>query len=142
MTKVLATNNPSTYAQTKEKPEWETAMIVDYDSLMKNKTWTLVPHPPGKNLVGCKWIYKTKFTTEGQIEKYKAWLVAKGFSQQEDIDYNEFFSPVAIMNTVRTIRSLVASYKWEIHQMDVKSMFLNGDFHEDIYATTTWFYHR
>jgi hypothetical protein len=57
--------NPSTYEQDNDKPEWESPMTTEYDSLMKNKTWTLVPLPPRKNLVGCKWIYKTKFTVEG-----------------------------------------------------------------------------
>jgi hypothetical protein len=78
-------------------------------------------------------LYKTNFTAEGQIEKHKARLVAKGFNQQECIDYNETFSPVAKMNTIRTILSLTASYKWEIHQMYFKSDFLNGDINEDIY---------
>ena len=83
--------------------------------------------------VGCKWVYKTKFTAEGQIEKYQARLVAKGFNQLEGIDYNETFAPVAKMNTIRTILSIASSYKWEIHQMDVKSAFLNGDLNEEIY---------
>ena len=68
-----------------------------------------------------------------QIEKYKARLVAKGFNQLEGIDYNETFAPVAKMNTIRTILSIASSYKWEIHQMDVKSAFLNGDLHEYIF---------
>ena len=133
MTKVLATYDHISYAKAKGKPEWEQAMTVEYDSLIKNKTWTLVPLPPGKNLVGCKWIYKTKFTSDGHIEKHKARLVAKGFSQREGVDYNETFAPVAKMNTIRTILSLAASYKWEIHQMDVKSVFLNGNLSEEIY---------
>jgi hypothetical protein len=65
VTKFLSTNYPSTYAQAKDKHGWEKSMTTEYDSLMNNKTWTLVPLPYGKNLVGCKWIYKTKFTTEG-----------------------------------------------------------------------------
>ena len=104
-------------------------MLKQY-SLMKNKTWSLVPLPVGKNLVGCKWVYKTKFTAEGQIEKYKARLVAKGFNQLEGIDCNETFSHDAKMNTIRTILSIGSSYKWEIHQMYVKSAFLNGDLNE------------
>ena len=77
-----------------------------------------------RELVGCKWVYKTKFTIDGRIEKYKAILVAKGFNQLEGIDYNETFAPISKMNTIRTILSIVASYKWELHQMDVKSDFL------------------
>jgi hypothetical protein len=65
MEKVLDTDDPSTYAEAKGKPEWEKAMVVEYDSLIKNHTWDLVPLPPGKNLVGCKWVYKTKFITDG-----------------------------------------------------------------------------
>ena len=67
----------------------------EYDSLMKNQTWSLVPLPSGKQLVGCKWVYKTKFTADRQNEKYKARLVAKGFNQLEGIDYNETFALVA-----------------------------------------------
>ena len=75
MTKVLVTNDPSTYAQAKYKPEWENKITVEYNSLLKNKTWTLVPLPLGKNLVGCKWLNKINFTIERHIEKHKAWLV-------------------------------------------------------------------
>ena len=108
-------------------------MTTEYESLMKNKTWSLVPLPVGKNLVRCKWVYKTKFTIEGEIEKYKDRLVEKGFNQLEAIDYNETFDPIAKMNTIRTILFIASSYKWEIHQMDVKSAFLNGDLDEEIY---------
>ncbi len=120
MTKVLATNDPTSYAQAKGKPHWEQVMFIEYEYFMKNKIWSLVRLPLGKNLVGWKWVYKTKFTAEWQIEKYKARLVAKGFNQLEGIDYNETVALVAKMNTIRTILSLVASYKWEIHQMDIK----------------------
>ena len=141
MTKVLATDDPTSYAQAQGKPQWEQAMTAEYESLMKNKNWSLVPLPVGKNLVGCKCVYKTKFITEGQIEKYKARLVAKGFNQLEGIYYNETFAPVTKMNTIRTILSIASYYKWEIHQMDVKSAFLNGDLNEEyLYETTSWFY--
>jgi len=133
MTKVLATYDLTSYVKAKDKPEWEQDMTIEYNSLIKNNTWTLFPFPPRKNLVGCKWLYKKKFTSDGQIEKHKAILVVKGFSQQEGIDYNETFAHVAKMDTIITIISLVASYKWEIHQMDVKSSFLNGNLSEEIY---------
>jgi hypothetical protein len=65
MTKLLATYDPTTYAQAKGQPHWEQAMIAKYESLIKNKTWTLFPLPPGNNLIGCKWVCKKKFTVEG-----------------------------------------------------------------------------
>ena len=82
MTKVLATYGPYTYAQAKDKTKLEKSMTSECNSLTKNKTWTLIPLPRGNNLVGCKWIYKTKFTLEGNIENHKARFVAKCFSQQ------------------------------------------------------------
>ena len=90
-------------------------MSVEYDSLMKNNTWHLVHLPSKKKLVGCKWIYKTEFITNGKIEKHKAWLVAKGLCQQEGNDYTEYFSLVVKMNRIRNIISLIASYQSRIH---------------------------
>ena len=92
MTKCLSTYDPTTYYQAKGKTHWEQAMTTECDSLMKNKTWSLVPLPPRKKFVGCKWVYKTKFTTDRKIEKYKSILVAKGFNQLEGIDYKNFCS--------------------------------------------------
>ena len=89
--------------------------------------------PKERKLVRCKWVYRTKYGPNGKIDKHKARLVAKGFSQVEGIDYTETFSPVAKMNSIRLVLSLAASLKWEVHQMDVKSVFLHGDLHEEIY---------
>ena len=108
-------------------------MNEEYRSLMANGTWDLVPLPKGRKLVRCKWVYRTKYASDGSIEIHKARLVAKGFSQVEGIDYNETFSPVAKMNSIRIVLSLVASHKWEVHQMDVKYAFLHGDLKEEIY---------
>jgi hypothetical protein len=102
----------------------------EYKSLMKNGTWEFTTLPKGKSVVGCKWTYKTKFTSYGAIEKYKARLVAKGFSQMEGIDYTETFAPVAKMSSIRTIVALAAKFGWKIFQMDVKSAFLHGDLKE------------
>eukprot|EP00253_Pinus_taeda_P023918 PITA_23918 len=104
-----------------------------YHSLLANDTWDLVPLPKGRKLVRCKWVYRTKYGRDGKVDKHKARLVAKGFSQVEGIDYTETFSPVAKMNSIRFVLSLAASLKWEVHQMDVKSAFLHGDLHEEIY---------
>eukprot|EP00253_Pinus_taeda_P001541 PITA_01541 len=108
-------------------------MNEEYRSLLANDTWDLVPLPKGQKLVRCKWVYRTKYGPDGKVDKYKARLVAKGFSQVEGLDYTETFSPVAKMNSIRLVLSLAASSKWEVHQMDVKSAFLHGDLHEEIY---------
>jgi hypothetical protein len=78
-------------------------------------------------------VYRTKYASDGSVERHKSRLVAKGFSQVEGIDYNEMFSPIAKMNSIHLVLALVASHKWEIHQMDVKSAFLHGDLQEEIY---------
>jgi len=86
----------------------------------------------GAKTVGCKWVYKTKCDSKGNIKRYKARLVAKGFTQREGVDYNETFSPVSCKDSFRIIIDLVAHYDLELHQMDVKTAFLNGDLYEDV----------
>ena len=89
--------------------------------------------PPGRKLVQCKWVYKTKFTADGSPLKYKAILVSKGYSQVHGIDYNETFSPVEKMDSIRLALAIAASRQWEVHHMDVKCVFLNGYLTEEIY---------
>ena len=108
-------------------------MDEEYRSLMANDTWDLVSLPKGRKLVRCKWIYRTKYASDGSVERLKERLVAKGFSQVEGIDYNETFALVAKMNSSCLILSLVALHNWEVHQMDVKSSFLHDDLQEEIY---------
>ena len=96
-----------------------------------------------RKLVQCKWVYKTKLATDGSPLKYKARLVAKGYSQVHGIDYNETFSPVAKMDSIRLALAIAASRQWEVHHMDVKCAFLNGDLTEEIYiyaAASRFFY--
>ena len=81
----------------------------------------------------CKWIFKTKKDSKGNVERYKAHLVAKGFTQKEGIDYKETFSPVYLKDSFRIIMALVAHFNLELHHMDVKTVFLNGDIDEIIY---------
>jgi hypothetical protein len=108
-------------------------MNEEYRSLMEHDTWDLVPLPKGRKLVRCKWVYRTKYASDGIIERQKARLVAKAFSQVEGIEFNETFAPVAKMNSIRLVLSLATSHKWEVHQMDVKSAFLHGYLQEEIY---------
>src|SRR3954464_12702886 len=100
----------------------------------KNNTWELVPLPAGKRTVGCKWVYTVKQTPEGNVDRYKTRLVAKGYSQMYGIDYDESFAPVANMSTVRNwchVRQTSAGRY--VHQLDVKNAFLHGDLQEEVY---------
>ena len=108
-------------------------MKEEFNSLQKKNTWELVDLPLGRKLVQCKWVYKTKFSADGSHLKNKARLVSKGYSQVHGIDYNETFAPVAKMDSIRLDLAIAASKQWEVHHMDVKCAFLNGDLTEEIY---------
>ena len=105
----------------------------EMESMSSNHVWDLEEIPKGAKTVGCKWVYKTKYDSNGNVEKYKARLVAKGFTQREGVDYNETFSPVSCKYSFRIIMALVAHFDLELHQMDVKTTFLNGDLEENFY---------
>ena len=109
-------------------------MIEEYQSIMKNDVWDVVPRPKGKSVVTSKWIYKIKHATDGSIEKYKAIFVAHGFSQKQGIDYEETFAPVARYTSIRSVLALATMMKWKIHQMDVKTSLLNGAVEEEVYV--------
>ena len=100
---------------------------------MKNDVWDIVLRPEGKFVVTSKWIYKIKHTTDGSIEKHKAIFFSRGFSQVERIDYEETFAPVARYTSIWMIISLATSMGWRLHQMDVKTTFLNGEIEEEVY---------
>ena len=101
-------------------------MVEEYDSIMRNEVWEVVPRPEGKSVVTSKWLFKVKNVADGSIEKHKARFVVRGFSQVEGIDYDETFAPVARHTSIHTIMAIVAEMGWRIHQMDVKTAFLNG----------------
>eukprot|EP00253_Pinus_taeda_P014834 PITA_14834 len=126
---------PQTYSEAKGISEWEQAMDAEFQSLQKNHTWILSDLSEGKKPISCKWLYKVKYKADGTLDKYKARLVARGFSQKEGIDYEETFAPTAKMSTIRLVLALAAQFKWKVHQMDVKSAFLNGDLQEEVYMT-------
>ena len=112
---------------------WKEAINDEMDSIIGNKTWKLVDLPPGSNPIGCKWIFRKKMKIDGTIDKFKARLVAKGFKQKEGLDYFDTYAPVARITTIRLLIALASIYKLEIHQMDVKTAFLNGELDEEIY---------
>ena len=113
--------------------EWKEAMDSEYRSLMENEAWELVELPENKKAIGCKWVFKTKFNADGEIERYKSRLVAKGYSQTPSVDYEETFSPVVKFTSIRTIIALAVKKEMVVHQMDVVTAFLNGELEEDIY---------
>jgi len=108
-------------------------MDLEMDSMYSNQVWELVDLPEGVKPIGCKWIYKRKRGADGRVKTYKARLVAKGYTQKEGIDYEETFSPVAMLKSIRILLSIAAHLDYEIWQMDVKTAFLNGRLEESIY---------
>ncbi len=115
------------------KEWWEFAMQEEYDPLMRNNTWILVPLLAGRKPVSCKWVFKIKQGANGEVERYKARLVARGFTQTYEVDYNKTFAPIAKFTSIRCILALAALEDMEIHQMDMKIAFLNGELEEEIY---------
>ena len=109
-------------------------MQTEMDSIQENQTWELSVLPANHKAIGLKWVFKVKKDPDGNITKYKARFVAKGYAQREGVEFEEVFSPVARMETIRLLIALAAQRSWEIHHMDVKSAFLNGDLMEEVYV--------
>ncbi|KAJ0457293.1 putative RNA-directed DNA polymerase [Helianthus annuus] len=135
-----ATHDPKSYLSAIKQSHWLTAMTKELQALHHNHTWSLVPRPPDRHVVGCKWIFRTKFLSDGSVDRYKARLVAQGYSQYPGIDYSHTFSPVVKATTVRIILSLAVLNKWKLHQLDVNNAFLHGrlDYYV-LMGTTPWF---
>ena len=112
---------------------WKKAMNIEMESMGSNKVWELEDLPERIKPIGCKWVYKRKRGVDGKVETFKARLVAKGYRQKEGIDYDEIFSPVAMLKFIRILLSIAVALDYEIWQMDVKMAFLNGYLDESIY---------
>ena len=127
---------PITYSdviKSHEKDLWLEAMNDEIDSMKRNSVWELCDLPEERKAIGCKWVFKKKLWVDGSIDKFKARLVAKGYIQKEGIDFQKTYSPVAKFASIRIILAIVAHLDLELHQMDVKTAFLNGELQEDIY---------
>ena len=113
--------------------KWLDVIIEGLKSIDHNDVWDLVELLEGCKRFRCKWVYKTKRDSNGNEEWYKAILVAKGFTQKDGVDYKETFSPFSRNESFRIIMALVAHYNLKLHQMDVKTIFLNGNLEENVY---------
>lgn len=128
--------DPLTVSEALQRPDadmWRAAMEAELNSLRKAGTYELVPLPADRSAIPSKWVFKTKRGADGLIKKYKARLVAQGCRQEYGVDYVETFAPVARLSSIRAVLALVAHHDWELHQMDVRSAYLNGDLDEEIY---------
>jgi hypothetical protein len=135
MVKVIQEVEPTCFEHSIGNPKWDNAMDEEMATLdvNANATWELVALPKDKKTIGCKWVYKVKHNADGSVSKYKARLITKGYAQTYGIDYEETYSPIAKMTTIRTIIAMAATKGWSLHQMDVKNAFLHGDLQEEIY---------
>jgi hypothetical protein len=123
---------PSSFEEADKLQVWKDAIPEEYRSIIKNDVWDIVPRPKDKSMVSSKWIYKIKHATDGSVEKFKEIFVSRGFNQKEIIDYENTFSLVARYTSIQAIISLASVLGWKLHQMDVKTTFLNGKIeHED-----------
>ncbi|CAH9126696.1 unnamed protein product [Cuscuta epithymum] len=130
---VVSVADPTCFSEAQKHLIWREAMADEFNALISNNTWDLVPFDSSKNVVGSKWIYKTKFNSDGSIERHKARLVAQRFNQQAGVDFSETFSPVVKPTTVRIVLTLAISFGWVMRQLDVKNAFLHGHLTEEVY---------
>jgi hypothetical protein len=132
MRKFIVTE-PSSFQEAVQDPTWVDYMVEEYESIVKKSAWEIFPRPIDKSVVRSRWIYKVKKVVDESVDKYKARFVARGFSKIEGIDYDDTFAPIARYSSIRSILSLSMQMGWCIHQMDVKTMFLNGIIEEEVY---------
>ncbi|XP_019157453.1 PREDICTED: uncharacterized protein LOC109154023 [Ipomoea nil] len=130
---LTVSTDPTCYSQAVGHPHWREAMDQVFNALLHNHTWRLVPPEPHMNIIGYKWVFRTKRTADGSVERYKARLVVKGFNQVAGEDFFDTFSPVVKPTTVRMLFSLAISKGWTLRQLDVHNAFLNGHLTETVY---------
>ncbi|KAG8499008.1 hypothetical protein CXB51_005388 [Gossypium anomalum] len=129
----LTEKEPTTILEAFQIPAWTAAAQAEYNALLSNGTWDLVPLPEGHRAVGCKWIFRIKRHADGSVARYKGRLVVKGYLQEAGVDFWETFSPVVKPTTIRVVLALAVSFGWALRQVDINNAFLNGDLHEEIY---------
>jgi hypothetical protein len=126
---------PGTFVEAEPHECWRLAMLDKLSSIEENAMWTLMELPAGHCLIGLKWVFKTKKEEAGIMVKHKAWLIAKGYVQREGVDFDEVYTLVAHLDSVRVLVAIAAQQKWQVHHLDMKSAFMNGDLQEEVYVT-------
>jgi hypothetical protein len=127
---------PSNIEELKKRtdwPQWTIAIEEELESLKRNNTWSLMNSPSRRKAIDCKWVFKIKTFDSGAVDRYKARLVAKRYSQRKGFEYLQTYAPVVKLVTVRMLLAIANKKHFEIHQMDVNTAFLNGDLEEQIY---------
>ena len=112
---------------------WDTARLTEFAAMVKLKVWRLVTLPPGRRAIGCRWVHRTKYDSDGAVSRLKARIVVKGYSQIEGKDFNDTFAPVLKYTTLRVLLSIIATLDYEFLQFDVPTAFLNADLKEEVY---------
>jgi hypothetical protein len=128
-------DEPTTFAEAEQEASWRQAMCDELKSIEDNSTWELTSLPASHKAIGLKWVFKVKRDENDEVVRHKARLVVKGYEQRVGIDFDEVFAPVACIESVRVMLALAVHEHWEVHHMDVKSVFLNGDLKEEVYVT-------
>jgi hypothetical protein len=126
---------PATLTEAQADAAWRAAMEEEMGAIMENHTWELCNLPSGHRPIGLKWVYKLKKNPAGDVVRHKARLVAKGYAQRAGIDFDEVFAPVARLDSVRLLLAVAAHQKWEVHHLDVKFAFLNGELTEEVFVS-------
>ena len=140
MIRNISDSTPSSYEEVAGWKVWKDDMIEEYHSILKNDVWDIVLRIERKSVVNSRWLYKIKHVADGSVDKFNAIFVARGFSQKEGIDYEDTFTPVARYTTIRSIISLASVLGRKLHQMDVKTTFLNGECYHIYSSRATIFY--
>ena len=133
---LIATGEPVSFKEAitcPDKDKWETAMDEEMTSLMDMGTFALVDRPKDRRIISCKWVWRIKRDSKGNVERYKARLVARGFTQIHGLDYMDTYAPVTRLETIHLLCALATEKDWEVRHIDVKTAYLNGDLDKEVY---------
>lgn len=132
-TTVSPPESPTSYIEASKHSTWHTIMSQEYQALLKNQTWSLVPPNPNVNVLGCRWVYKNKLHADGTIERRKATLIAKGYHHQHGLDFHETFSPLVKAPTIQLMLSIAITHKWPLRQLNIHNAFLHGTLTDQVF---------